>query len=383
MYIKRRFDLSNSTFKHVKIKGITTVVPEKYIDIDDEIKYFDNDEKKLNRAKKIIGYGRRHIVDKGVTVVDLCEEVANNLILEMNINKDEIDALVLVNQSPDYLIPSSSCILHGRLSLKKDCATIDVSQGCSGYVYGLWLAHSLIESQAAKKVLLLAGDNPSTHSNIKNRLVNQLFGDAASATLIEYSEEEIPSYFVVGSDGAGWDRIIAPATGRRLQPDLDTCQEVIDKAGNVWRLSDTIIHGMDVFNFTLNVVPENINDVLEYANMTKDEIDFFAIHQANKQIVETIVTKAKIPVEKCSTETFSKYGNNSTTSVATVICDQLKNKKVDNVLLCAFGVGLSWASAIIDFRNIYNGGIKFYKTPDNLPTREEQIEHWIRQFKGE
>ncbi len=375
--------MSNSTFKHVKVKAIATVVPEKYIDIEDEIQYFDNDEKKLNRAKKIVGYGRRYIVDKGVTVVDLCEEAANNLIKEMNIDKDEIDALVLVNQSPDYLMPASSCILHGRLSLNKKCATLDINQGCSGYVYGLWLAHSLIESRSVKKILLLAGDTPSTHSSVKNRLVNQLFGDAASATLIEFSEEENLSYFSVGTDGKSWDKIIAPATARRLQPDIDTCKELVDDNGNVWHLSDTIIRGVDVFNFTLEVGPKNINELLEYSNISKEQIDFFAIHQANKQIVEAVAMKANIPPEKTSTETFSKYGNNSTNSVATVICDKLKDRVTDKILLSAFGVGLTWSSAIINFKNVYNGGIKFYKTPKDMMTREEQIEYWIKQFKGE
>ena len=206
----------NSKFNNVAIKGFVSVFPENKINIDDEIQYFDNSEKKLNRAKKMIGFGTRYVVAPNTTVVDLAEHAANILIGELDIDKTSIDALILVTQSPDYLYPASSCILHGRLGLDENCATFDVGLGCSGYVYGLWLAHSLIASGGAKKVLLLAGDDPSTHAAKDNRISNPLFGDAASATLLEYTTDERTAYFSMGTRGSGWDRIIAPATGRRL-----------------------------------------------------------------------------------------------------------------------------------------------------------------------
>ena len=332
----------------------------------------------------MVGFGKRHILPEGCTVVDLCEQAANELINEMNLDKSKIECLVVVNQSPDYLHPASSAILHGRLNLEKTCATLDLGLGCSGYVYGLWMVHSLISSGAVKNVLLLAGDSPSQHSDTRNRLVNQIFGDAGSATYLEYCEDQNTAYFNLGTDGKGWDRIIAPASAKRLQLKTDICEkEIIDSNGNVWKLNDTIIHGQDVFNFTLEVAPQNIKDVMKFANLTQGDIDYFAIHQANKQIVESVAMKADIPEEKFSAETFSKFGNNSTTSVATVVCDQLYKKNIGKLLLCAFGVGLSWASAIIDVEKLYNGGISYFKPPKNLPTREEQIEYWIKQFKGE
>lgn len=374
----------NSKFNNVKIKGIKTVVPQKYIDIDDEIQYFENNPKKLARTKKMVGFGRRHVLDEGCTVVDLCEQAAKELIKELKIDKDKIEALVMVNQSPDYLHPASSAILHGKLGLQKTCTTLDLGLGCSGYVYGLWMVHSLIASGAVKNVLFLAGDSPSQHSDRRNRLVNQIFGDAGSATYLEYIEEDNTAYFSLGTDGTGWDRIIAPASAKRLQLKSDICdKEIEDKNGNIWKLNDTIIHGQDVFNFTIEVAPQNIKDVMEYAQKTDSDIDYYAIHQANKQIVESVAMKADIPDDKYSSETFSKYGNNSTTSVATAICDQLEGKKYNTILLSAFGVGLSWASAIININNLYNGGISYFIPPENMLTREEQIQYWIKQFKGE
>ena len=332
----------------------------------------------------MVGFGRRHVLDEGCTVVDLCEQAAKELIKELKIDKDKIEALVMVNQSPDYLHPASSAILHGKLGLQKTCTTLDLGLGCSGYVYGLWMVHSLIASGAVKNVLFLAGDSPSQHSDRRNRLVNQIFGDAGSATYLEYIEEDNTAYFSLGTDGTGWDRIIAPASAKRLQLKSDICdKEIEDKNGNIWKLNDTIIHGQDVFNFTIEVAPQNIKDVMEYAQKTDSDIDYYAIHQANKQIVESVAMKADIPDDKYSSQTFSKYGNNSTTSVATVICDQLEGKKYNTILLSAFGVGLSWASAIININNLYNGGISYFIPPEIMLTREEQIQYWIKQFKGE
>ncbi len=360
-----------SKFKNVEIKGFVTVMPENKINIDDEIQYFNNSEKKLNRAKKIVGFGTRYVISEGTTVVDLAEKAANILFDELNIDKNSIDTLILVTQSPDYLYPASSCILHGRLGLNENCATFDVDLGCSGYVYGLWLAHSLISSGASKKVLLLAGDDPSTHTSRENRIHNPLFGDAASATVLEYTPKDNDAYFVLGTRGSGWDKIVAPATGRRLPLRKDIADiEVKDDSGNIWHPYDEILKGMDVFNFTLEVAPQNIKDVLQYSQKTYDDIDFISIHQANKQIVENIILKAEIPAEKTTSEVFSKYGNNSTNSVLTVICDCLRDKKAKEILLSVFGVGLSWGSAIINFENARNLGIYFAPPPDECPYRK-------------
>lgn len=373
----------NSKFKNVKISGFVTVIPENKINIDDEIKYFDNSEKKLNRAKKMIGFGTRYVVGPNTTVVDMAEEAANILINELFVEKKSIDTLILVTQSPDYLYPASSCILHGRLGLSDNCASFDVGLGCSGYVYGLWLAHSLISSGASKKVLLLAGDDPSTHSCSDNRISNPIFGDAASATLLECTQEDNEAYFTMGSRGSGWDKIVAPATGRRLPLRSDISNiEIKDMAGNIWHPYDEILKGMDVFNFTMEIAPKNIADIFEYSGKNFDDIDYVSIHQANKQIVDTIISKAQIPQEKTTSEIFSKYGNNSTNSVMTVICDKLQNKTPGAVLMCTFGVGLSWGSAIVNIGSARNLGIRFMKNK-SMPSREDMLNRWIKHFKGE
>lgn len=373
-----------SSFNHVQISGIKTVIPEHFIDIDDELQYFDNNPKKLARAKKMMGYGRRYIADDNTTVTDMAIDAAEKLMTEMKIDRDEIDLLIFVNQKPDYREPNDACIAHNKLGLNKSCAAVPVVLGCSGYPYGLWLAHSLIYSGAVKNCLLLAGDLPGRTTDQTDRKKAQVFGDAASATILQYTEQNRPSVFVMGSDGKGWDKLIMPFGGMRLPYDKASFDlSVTDADGNHWRPDMGLMKGEDVFNFTMDVAPALLNDTMKAAEWTADDVDLFAIHQANKQIVENIISKAGIPPEKAPIDVFSKYANNSTNSVVTVLCDQPKGSALNKVVLCSFGIGLSWSGAALDLSGMYNGGISTYVSPKDKPTREQQIQHWINYFKGE
>lgn len=375
--------MSKSTFNHVRISGITAVVPEKFINIDDEIEFFNNDPKLLERNKKILGLGTRHVADDRTTNNDLCEAAARDLIDALNVDKSTIDAVIMVSTSLDYKYPASACILQGILGLSENCSCFDVTGlACSAYVHGLWLAHSLISSGATKKVLLLSGDVASTHSDRRNRNSNMLFGDAGTATLLEHTDEEIPSWFYTGTRGKDWDKIVAPAGGWALPIEKDIIDiEETDAAGNVWHLWDEVMKGMDVFKFTTDVGPKGINAVLEYAGKTKDDIDFFAFHQANKQIVRTVAMYAGLPKDKFSTETFTRYGNCGNVAVTMDLCRQLKEKSEKTVCLATFGVGLSWGFAVLDFEKTYCGGIRLYKTPAGKMNRQERIKYWIDYFK--
>lgn len=371
-----------SSFNHVKISGVKTVIPENHIDIDDELEFFDNNPKKLERAKKMVGYGRRYLADELTTVTDLAVDAAEKLFEEMSIDKNDIDILIFVNQKPDFREPNDACIAHGRLGLKKSCATLPICIGCSGYPYGLWVACALMQSGFFKKCLLLAGDVPARATDQKDRKKAQIFSDGASATILEYTSEKRLSYFVNGSDGGGWDKLVVPFGGMRLPFDKASFDiEETDENGNKWRANLSLMKGADVFNFTMDVAPKLINEILDVSGWAKDDVDLYAIHQANKQIVENIIAMSKIPEEKTPVDVFSKYANSSTNSVVTVVCDQQKPLK--KVVLCAFGVGLSWGAAAVDLSGMYNGGISTYIPPKDRPTREEQIKYWINYFKGE
>lgn len=370
-----------SSFSHVRICGMKTVIPEHFIDIDDELQYFDNNPKKLARAKKMIGYGRRYIADDNTTVTDMAVDAAEKLMAEMKIDRNEIDLLIFVNQKPDYKEPNDAYVAHGRLNLNKDCTSLDLNMGCSGYVHALMTAHAFLSSGNYKKCLLLAGDLCARTNNQADRKKAQVFGDGASATLLEYTEEDRKAFFVTGSDGKGWNKIVYPVGGTRIpltKENIDLCFE--DDNGNKWETTQAILKGEDVFNFTMDVAPSLLNETMKAAGWTADDVDLFAIHQANKQIVENIVSKAGIPPEKAPADVFSKYANNSTNSVVTVVCD--RSEPLKKIVLCAFGVGLSWGGAALNLSEMYNGGISTYVSPAG-PAREGQIQYWMKYFKGE
>lgn len=388
-FYEKKYDFLPKTkpaeFKHVKISGIQTVIPNNCINIDDEIKFYNDDEKLLNRNKKILGLGTRYIVEEGTTNNDLCTAAAEKLIQKLGIDINEIDTLVVSSTSHDYTYPASACIIQDKLGLREDCACFDLSGlACSAYVYALRTCFSLVESGASQKCLLLVGDTVSLHSDKRNRNSNMLFGDAATATLIEFSPEQTFSYFKLGSRGKDWNKIMAPAGGWKLPIRKDIVDiEEVDERGNVWHLYDEIMKGMDVFKFTMDVGPKGISDIIDYADMTIEDIDFVALHQANKQIVENVAKLAKLPKDKYSSETFTKYANCGSAAVATNICDQLKDKKVKNVVLATFGVGLSYAFALLDLSKTKIFGFDKYIQKTKPYTREELIQNWIKYFKGE
>ena len=376
--------MSNSTFHHVKIVGYNVVLPKNYIDVDDELQYFGNSPKKLARQKKMIGFGRRFVADKLTSVTDLAHAAVQNLFEELNIRPEAIDALIVVDHTPDYLGPCDACILHGRLGLRKGIPAFDVNISCSGYIYGLWLAHTMIEAGAVRNCLLIAGDLATAGTKQSNRKRAPLFSDSASATFLEFSDVECVSNFTLGTDGLGWEHIVKPVGGARIPYSKEIFDvSVRDMSGNEWTCTQEMMKGEEVFSFTMDVVPKLIHEVLEYAGMRVDDIDMYAIHQANKQIVEMLVSKANLPLDKVPTDVFSRYANATMNSVLTVVCDPYVMLRRNNVLMVSFGAGLSWAAATLDLSGSRNLGIAFYKPQDNRPTAQERLDVWIRRFKGD
>lgn len=352
-----------SKLKNCKISGIVTVVPQIEKSIDDEIALYGGNEKQIQRIKKAVGLDKRRVTDKDTTSVDLCYQASIKLIEGLCINKTEIDGLIFVTQTPDHFQPSNAAIMHGRLGLEKICASFDINLGCSGYVYGLWMAHMMIASGTCKKVLLLAGDTISKYVNAKDRTTAPLFGDAGSATLVEKSEQVQPSFFSLHTDGSGHDFIKVPAGGFRCPSNSETATSIEDSEGN-WRSQDDLhMNGGEVFNFSIKTEPAAITEILEYSEKIIDEIDFVVFHQANKYIITNIAKRLKLPLEKAPCETVSKYGNQSSASIPCTINDAL-NKQVatsqQQLILSGFGVGLSWASAIVNLENIFCPPVSIY-----------------------
>lgn len=377
------------TFAHAQIRGISVVVPKQEIRLEDELEYFGGSLKKVERTKKMIGLDRRRVADEGVTAADLCQQAAENLFHGMKTERDSIDALIFISQGPDHAIPATACILQHKLGLPQTCAAFDANQGCTAYTYGLWLGSSLLESGACKRILLLVGEAGARHSDPANRVLTPIFGDCGSATLLEYSAASTSSWFSLGTDGSGAEALMVPAGHARFPSPTDSetyaafSRPIHDANGNPWYLNATYMDGGAIFNFTMTVVPEHLKELLRYAQKNNEDIDYIILHQANKQIATAVASKAGFPLDKTPTETVAKYGNQSGASLPSVICDQLcdiARNRSSRILLSGYGVGLSWASAILHLDHIWCSGIKEFDAPDDLPSARELEKYWRNKF---
>jgi 3-oxoacyl-[acyl-carrier-protein] synthase-3 len=352
-----------SKFKESKISGVVTVVPSTVCCIDDEVDLYGGNEKQIARIKRAVGLDKRHVTDETTTTLDLCVDAAEKLILGLSLDREDIDGVIFVTQTPDHVQPSNAAIAHGKLELSTNAASFDISLGCSGYVYGLWMANMMIASQTCKKVLLLAGDTLSKCVNKRDRSTAPLFGDAGTATLIEASEQQNLSYFSLHTNGAGSQHILQPAGGFREPSSLETAVEEVDEEGNYRSRNDLAMNGGEVFNFSIKTEPTAIKEILEYAEQDIETIDYVIFHQANKYIITNIAKRLKLSMDKVPCGTVSKYGNQSSASIPCTINDAL-NEEVSvqskRVILSGFGVGLSWASAIVGLDNIYCPPVSIY-----------------------
>jgi len=377
--------MSTATFRHVRISGIAAVVPENVINIDDEVEFFNNDPKLLERNKKILGLGTRHVIDGKTNFSDLCLAATDSLVAKLGVDVKSIDTLLVSSTSHDYRYPATACVLQNKLGLPESVTCNDFcGLGCSAYVHALLQAFALVESGVSQRCLICAGDLKSLHSDRRNRNSNMLFGDAATATIVERCEEERASFFVTGTRGSGWDKLIAPAGGHDIPIYADIAGlEVVDATGNVWRMWDDIMKGLEIFKFSTEVGPKCVNEVLELAGCKQNDVDYFAFHQANKQIVRSVGMYLGLPQEKYSTSAFNNYGNSGVSAVVTDICHNLHGRTLGRVCITGFGVGLSWGSALVDMKGTYIGPVETYKTPGGKMSRDEKIKHWISYFKGE
>ncbi|MGC8453741.1 MAG: ketoacyl-ACP synthase III [Cylindrospermopsis raciborskii] len=356
----------NSVFKQVKISGIVSVTPENYKTIDEEIDMYGGNQKQIDRIKKTIGINKRHVVSGNTTSADLCLYAAEQLLINMSRSKHEIDALVVVTQTPDHFQPCNAAVVHGRLGLKKSCAALDVNLGCSGYIYGLWLSHMMVTSGNCKVVLLLAGDTISRCVNPRDRSTAPLFGDAGSATLVESEalDTETKTYFGLHTDGSGCGLIQVPAGAFRHPTSSETLKQIQDQDGNWHSQNDLHMNGGEVFNFSVSVEPASINQILDYSNTDIDEIDYFVFHQANKYIISNIARRLHLPMAKVPCSIVEKYGNLSSASIPSAINDELSqeiSKSRLKLVLSGFGVGLSWASCLIELDSIYCPPVLLFK----------------------
>ncbi len=352
----------------VRIAGLSACVPKKSLSNHD---YNWITQKERDQLIQMIGVETRHVAEPGQTTSDLCFQAAEQLLDKLGWERGEINLLVFVSQSRDYIIPSTSAILQDRLKLPKTCMAIDINLGCSGFVYGLSVIGSLLRTTGIQKGLLLVGDLSNVTSCYRDKSTYPLFGDAGTATALELKPGFPPMQFNLQTDGSGYEAIIIPDGGVRNL--LSKKSFNIKKYGEgIYRSRLHIaLNGIEVFNFSLREVVPNIKTTLKHFNRQLDEFDYLLFHQANRLINETLrkmlkVDPARIPYS------LHDFGNTSCSSIPLTMVTQIReglSGKPQKLLLSAFGIGLSWGTVLIETDGIV---VPEFTEQEAVPTQSQQ-----------
>ena len=326
--------------KNVEIVGLSACVPKQKED-NSQIypKWGDYDSFIAST-----GINSHRVAPSNITTCDLCYESAKKLITELQWNKDDIEVLIFVSQTPDYVLPPTSCILQEKLELSQNCYTLDVSLGCSGWVYGLSVITSLMQSGTIKKGMLLVGDTISKLCSKEDKSTYPLFGDAGSATALVYNQNASPFYFNLHTDGTGYNNIIVKDGGYRNPVSESSLRSKLVSEGIERNSLNLELDGMNVFSFGITKVPKCINELVEHFNLDKEKTDLFVFNQANKFMNEKIFKKLKLDKEKTPLS-LDDFANTSCASIRLTLvtrCQENLIKASQSLIACGVGVGLSW-----------------------------------------
>lgn len=324
----------SKAFQNVHIAGLACAVPTSRVETDSYINHFGKDV--VDKFKKATGIEARHLSDGTQTTSDLCFVAAEQLMKKKGLTGDDIDAVILVTQTPDYTTPATAYVLHKRLNIKQDCLVFDINLGCSGFVNGVYIAAGLVESGTVKRALLLVGDSDTKHQVTGDTSFTMMFGDAGSATLIEWGEGTVNG--MLRSDGEGFNTLITPIPGARfpgIYPGVNQNQE-----GKPEKKMD----GNDVFLFAITKIPKLFKEFYAAFGTSAEGYDYIVLHQANLMIINQIAKKLKVPAGKVPVS-LMEYGNTDSASVPVGIvdlCEKLEKNRKLNLITSGFGVGLSW-----------------------------------------
>lgn len=338
--------------KNIRIDGIAACVPA-YTEENSTLKIFSS-EVDYQKFVSTTGIERRRIVTGNTCSSDLCFYAAEELIDKLGWDKTEIECLIFVSQTPDYVLPATACILQERLGLTNKCMSFDISMGCSGWVYGLNTIASILTSGNISKGLLLVGDTVTKTKSPDDKATYPLFGDAGTATALSYVESEKVIYSALYTDGSNYDAIMINDGGYRNPTTPDSFIIKTHPDGSIRNELQSILDGSSVFTFGISKAPQGVNQLLERFEIDKDSIDYFVFHQANMLMNEKIRTKLKIDSQKVP-YILKDFGNTSSTSIPLTMIVQLKNELKNRdirILACGFGVGLSWGVTVIDLEKI-------------------------------
>jgi 3-oxoacyl-[acyl-carrier-protein] synthase-3 len=336
--------MAQATIRNVRYAGMASCVPKRVVsNVDDCPPQLRSARERVVRN---IGIETRRVCSEWQYFSDLAFDATEKLLEELKWERDEIDALIVVTQSPDYPIPSTAIIMQDRLKLKQSTIAFDINLGCSAYAFGLHVLGSMISAGGIKKGLLLVGDKSGS-------VLEPLFSDAGTATALEYDADAPPMYFDLNSDGSGYQAIMLPVGGHREPYGVQHMVPVKDEDG-IWRSpAALILDGPAVLSFSTQRIPPAVRDLLEYAACSTEQVDYFIFHQANRMINETIRKKLGLPAEKVPS-TLHDLGNTSGASLPVTMTARIRESLLEGrkkVLMSGFGIGLSWGSCIVDIEN--------------------------------
>ena len=317
----------------------------------------ENPDWDTERIASKTGIESRRIAAEDETAADLAFSAAEQMFANGSISRGQIDYLLFCTQSPDYLLPASSCILQDRLGLPIHCGAIDINQGCSGYVYGLQLANALIASGTANSVLLLTGETYSKYIHPRDRSVRVLFGDAGTATVIGAAVRGAKFVTsIVGTDGSGYKNLIVPAGGSRLPSSNSSTRESCDDNGNVRTAANLFMDGQELFAFTLRRVPGLVEALLVKGGLTANDVDAFVFHQANAFMNEHLRGKMRLPKEKVPLA-LRDVGNTVSNTLPLTLAQVGHNfARGNKIALVGFGVGYSWGACLLEWGDVVLSG---------------------------
>ncbi len=336
-------------FNGVGITAMSAAVPKCIIKNREYTDVWPQEE--ANAIVDKTGIEERRFADINTCSSDLCFAAAEKLIADNNINKEEIELLIFISQTPDYRMPATSVILQHRLGLSNHTIAFDITLGCSAFLYGLSVIFSIMQNAGLKKALLLDGETRSKVYSPRDRRSAFLFGDGGVAALIEKDKKFGKSTFSLNSDGSRSELIMIPAGGYRHMSSAETVVEkVVDEYGNMRSQEQGYMNGGDVFNFVIREIPRDIKSILSYTNKSIDDFDYIIFHQANNFINSYLAKKLKLNTSIIPS-TINKFGNTSSVSVPLTIVSELKEKLIGEktLLMSAFGVGMTWATCIVPF----------------------------------
>jgi len=325
--------MSRSQVQGFRIAGVSTCVPARIErNLDDDLG-FNPDE--VRKVVQMAGVRERRVADPGVTSADLCFEAAEALLQRLGWERETVDGLIFVTQSPDYFLPSTSCVVQQWLGLPDTCAAFDVGLGCSGYPYGLYIAAAMLRAGGHRRILMLHGETPTRFVAADDQATRLLFSDAGSATALELGEGGT-AHFVLHTDGSGHGGLIIRGGAFRDRQPADP------------RDLSLRMDGAGIFNFTIKRVPPLIRDALELSGRSVEQIDAYLFHQSNRFIMKHLMKKCGLPEARVPM-TIEDNGNCGGPSVAVTLTRSLPAQREADLqlMMLGYGVGLSWGAAVL------------------------------------